>query len=194
MDHLLSSPRDDDEILRAFEAASAVRLAGESDLMEEALVACTHLFHAGWSVLGVVRRDDEPAGWVGWVPVVGDHWASIVQLASGHHPEAIAAPVLCWLAHSGDGLRASGAASTLESLFTPWEDRLADACADEVRRRQWDPRAPAPTWTSRWDPTVRTGVRVLAWTAETLPHRCLRPRPPRPVRDEWSDIRPLASA
>jgi hypothetical protein len=174
MDVSLTSPRGDDEILQAFETASAVRLAGESAPMEEALVACTHLFHAGWGVLAVVRRDDEPAGWVGWVPVVGDRWASVMQVAGRHDVETLAVPLLCWLAHSGDGLRANGAAGALESLFTPWEDRLADACASELRRRQWDPRAPAPTWTSRWDPTVRTAVRVLTWTADALPHRCLR--------------------
>jgi hypothetical protein len=191
MDVTLTSPRGHDEIVRAFETASAVRLPGESVPLEEALVACTHLFLAGWNVLAVVRRDDEPVGWVGWVPVVGDRWCSLAQVAGGHDHAALAGAVLCWLAHSGDGLRAGHGAGTLESLFTPWEDVLAAACATEIERRQWDPRAPAPSWTTRWDPLVGGTVQVLSWTAEPLPHRCLRRR-----RDPGGrpGTRPLATA
>jgi hypothetical protein len=128
---------------------------------------------------------------VGWGPVLGDRWCSLVQVAGNQDQPALAGHVLCWLAHSGAGLRGNHGADGLESLFTPWEDRLASACAGEVRRRQWDPRAPRPTWTTRWDPTVQGTVQALTWTQDPLPHRCLRRRP---EPDAWAEIRPLTNA
>jgi hypothetical protein len=177
MDISITSPHGDDEIPRAFAAASTFRADAELAATEEALDACTELHHAGWPALAVVRRRADPVGWIGWVPVIGDRWASIVLLQPGLDTRELAHPVLCWLAHAGDRLRGRHGAGALESVFTLREDRLATACAREVERHRWDVRAPAPTWSTRHDALVGGTVQALSWTAETLPHRCLRRQP-----------------
>jgi hypothetical protein len=176
MEITLTSPRTDAEVLQAFRTASALRFAGETAAMEEALVACTDLRHAGWDVLALVRCDDEPVGWVGWVPVLGGRWCSLLQVTGAVDALELAGPLLCWLAHTGDKLRAGHGAGVLESLFTPWEDKLAAAVADQVSRHQWDSRRAGPTWSSRYDLTVRGPVEVLTWSGDPLPHRCRRRR------------------
>jgi hypothetical protein len=185
MDLSLTPPRSDSEILRAFEASTALRPSGDLEALEEALVASTHLHHAGWTVLRIIRRDGDPVGWVGWVPLVGDRWCSVVLVHVGPGHDALAPPLLCWLAHSGDVLRADHGAGVLETLFTG--DRLATACAGELQRHQWDRRAPAPTWSVRHEPTLGLTVQALTWTTEPLPHRCLR-------RDPGTSLRRVASA
>lgn len=174
VDLSIAAPASEHEIVRAFEAATTHRLEGEVGVIEEALLAATHLHLAGWNVLGIVRRDDEPIGWIGWIPTAGGGWSSLVQLRAGQDSPALVDHTLCWLAHSGDGLREQHGATDLESLFTVWEDDLATGCALALRRHQWDPRVAGPTWSTRWEPMIKSTVRALAWTEDSLPHRCLR--------------------
>jgi hypothetical protein len=176
VDLSITAPARESEIVRAFDAASAHRLDGELAAIEEALLAVTHLHLAGWQVLGLVRRHDEPVGWIGWVPIDGGRWSSLVQLGPGQDSAALVDPTLCWLAHSGDRLRESHDATSLESLFTIWEDDLATGCARALRQHQWDVRVAGPAWTTRWEPMVRSTVRAVDWTDAALPHRCLRRR------------------
>jgi hypothetical protein len=177
VDLSIGAPAAEAEIVRAFEAATLHRLDGEVAALEEALLAVTHLHLAGWQVLALVRRHDVPVGWVGWVPVDGGRWYSLLQLRAGEDSTALVDPSLCWLAHSGARLREQHGAGALESLFTIWEDDLATGCAQALRRHQWDVRAAGPSWSTRWEPMVRSTVRALTWTDDAgLPHRCLRGR------------------
>jgi hypothetical protein len=176
LDLSIGQPAHEDEIVRAFEAASTHRLDGEVAAIEDTLLAATHLHLAGWQVLALARRDDQPVGWIGWVPTEGGRWSSVVQLRPGEDSIALVDPVLCWLAHSGDRLRELHGATDLESLFSVWEDDLATGCARAIRRHQWDVRAEGPSWSTRWEPMIKSTVRALAWTEDALPHRCLRRR------------------